>query len=105
MEVSLHNRVAMITGGAGGLGYAIACALADAGADVGLFDIDGDAAEKSATTITDSIGRKARAVSGDAASLADIRNAAQTITGRLGPIDILINNVGIWRSNNLLGVA
>ena len=101
----LYNHVAMITGGAGGLGYAIASALADAGADIGLVDIDGDAAEKSAVAIAHSMGRKACAVGGDAASLADIRNATQMIAGRLGPIDILINNVGIWRSNNVLDVA
>ncbi|MEB3021358.1 SDR family NAD(P)-dependent oxidoreductase [[Mycobacterium] crassicus] len=93
----LTGRAAVVTGAAGGIGSAVAAALAQAGAAVLVTDIDGDAAAKVAEQISASGGRAASATldvsdrdSADAA-------AAQAAELADGAIHILINNAGVTR--------
>jgi len=103
--VALNGHNAVVTGGASGLGRAIAERLAAAGADVGMLDLDAPAAQSAADAIRDATGRRACSVAADASARPQVAAALQTIARKLGPIDILINNVGIWRHNTLLEVT
>jgi len=91
----LKNRVAMVTGASRGIGAAIAVALAEAGAAVGLnYRERGDAANALAADINAAKGR-AVAIAADVSKAADVARMVEHATSQLGPIDILVNNAGI----------
>jgi NAD(P)-dependent dehydrogenase (short-subunit alcohol dehydrogenase family) len=86
----LDGRIALITGGGGGIGRAAAHALAQAGADVAVSDIDEDAAR----TVAEEIGR-GEAHRLDVADEAEVEIVVGRVMDRHGRIDILINNAGL----------
>jgi NAD(P)-dependent dehydrogenase (short-subunit alcohol dehydrogenase family) len=86
----LDGRLALITGGGGGIGRAAAHALAQAGADVAVSDIDEDAAR----TVAEEIGR-GEAHRLDVADEAEVETVVGRVMDRHGRIDILINNAGL----------
>ena len=90
----MDQRVALITGGAGGIGLAIARRFIGAGAGVALADIRQDVVERAAEDLR-KLGARAIALAGDVSTAA---GAAALVAGALdqfGRIDILINNAGI----------
>src|SRR5690349_16393800 len=89
----LEGKVAIVTGGANGIGRAISTRLAAEGASVAIADIQTEAAEKTAAEIRDAGGR-ALAVELDVTSLDDANAAAERVEHEFGPIDILVNNAG-----------
>jgi 3-oxoacyl-[acyl-carrier protein] reductase len=89
----LENRVAIVTGGAQGIGRAIALGLAKEGADVALADIDSEPASKVVDEITD-LGRKAIAIKTDVSKNEEAKLMAKTALDEFGKIDILVNNAG-----------
>jgi NAD(P)-dependent dehydrogenase (short-subunit alcohol dehydrogenase family) len=91
---SLEGRVAAITGAAGGLGFAMAEALAAAGATVALLDIDAAALDRAAKAIRDAGGRAETAVL-DVSDRAAVRAAIDGVAGRHGRLDVAIANAGI----------
>jgi NAD(P)-dependent dehydrogenase (short-subunit alcohol dehydrogenase family) len=90
----LDGKVALITGGARGLGRTMAIALAEAGADVALAGRTRETCETSAREISDATGRKISAFQGDITSAADVARLAAEVTAACGSIDILVNNAG-----------
>jgi NAD(P)-dependent dehydrogenase (short-subunit alcohol dehydrogenase family) len=88
----LTNKVALVTGGAQGLGYEMAEGLAEAGADLVLCALDRceEAAERLSV-----LGRRVLPVTMDVTSKADIRAAVAHTEREFGRIDILLNNAGI----------
>lgn len=89
----LSGRAALITGGGGGIGLAVARRLAESGARVALADIRGEAAEQSAAALR-ADGFEAIALSGDVGHPATSDAlVAQTLT-TFGQLDILVNNAG-----------
>lgn len=90
----LTGKVAIITGGAGGIGVVYARALCEAGASVVLADLDLEAATSTAKTLTDS-GFHAAAAHVDVASAQSAQAMATTAVEAFGGIDILINNAAI----------
>jgi 3-oxoacyl-[acyl-carrier protein] reductase len=90
----LSGKVALVTGGASGIGRGIVNALATAGANVGIVDrnLQGarTAAEESAK-----LGVRTAAAGADVGDQAEVGAAFSTITDALGTIDILCNNAGI----------
>ena len=92
----LQRRVALVTGGAGGLGGAICRRLAALGADVAVADID-VASPAGETVLRDvrAIGRRAIAIQVDVTSDAACAQMAHEAIEHLGAIDILIANAGI----------
>lgn len=92
---NLEGRVALVTGGGRGIGRAIALTLAEAGADVAVnYRERAEAAEATADQIR-GLGRRAEVVQADVSRAADAARLVEATEGRLGPIDILINNAGI----------
>ncbi len=91
----LDSRVALVTGGHKGLGFVMAQALAEAGADVVVTSRSKENAEASAAALAQSTGRRALGVVVDVADSAQIKAMVQTILDQFGRIDILVNNAGI----------
>jgi NAD(P)-dependent dehydrogenase (short-subunit alcohol dehydrogenase family) len=89
----LAGRAAIVTGGAAGIGAAIAKAFASEGASVMLADRDLDAARATAA----SIGEVAQAHAVDVTDEAQVQAMAREALARYGRIDILVNNAGIIR--------
>ena len=91
----LDGKVALVTGGARGLGLTMATALAEAGADVAVSGRSIGPGEEAASGIAKATGRRARAFAADVTSAADVERLAASVESALGPIDILINNAGV----------
>src|SRR5215470_485843 len=91
---SLAGRVAIVTGGASGLGRAGAIALARAGAAVAVADVDGDRAARVAADI-ESGGGKALAIACDVGVSARVQSMIERAVRELGRLDVLYNNAGI----------
>lgn len=92
MGTQLEGRVAVVTGGARGLGRAIAQRFVDEGARVALWDLDGDGAERTAGRLGGP--DRARAFAVDVADSAAVDRVAAA-TRAWGPIDTLVNNAGL----------
>jgi gluconate 5-dehydrogenase len=92
----LAGRVALVTGGARGLGRAIALGLAQHGARVAVADRDLDGAEQAAAAIR-ALHRDAVPFACDVAREDDVRRTVAAVEAEVGPVDILVNNAGITR--------
>ena len=91
----LDGKLALVTGGAGGLGLTMATALAEVGADVALADRALAACEKAAATLAASTGRKTKAYEVDVTSPASVEHLVKTIEAEMAPIDVLLNSAGV----------
>ena len=90
----LEGKVAVVTGGATGIGRGIAMLYAEEGCDLALIDRNGEGAEKVAAAIRQ-LGRRAIAIKADVGSEAEIEAAFAAIRKEFGDPDILVNNAGI----------
>ena len=88
----LKNKVAVIVGGAKGIGRAIAIRLAEEGACVAINDID-DAAGQAVESEIERLGGRSFYLHGDATSERDVADLMNAVKGRFGGLDILVNNV------------
>lgn len=91
----LKDKAAIVTGGAKGIGQAIAYRLAEAGAKVLVADLDEVAAQAAAKELTDH-GWTATAVSVDVSNEEDVKRMIAACKDEFGSIDILVNNAGIY---------
>ena len=91
----LDGRVALITGGNRGLGFAMAKALGEAGASVVVTSRREDRAMKSATTLAENTGQRTMGIAVDVTDAEQIESMIQTVVKEFGHIDILVNNAGI----------
>jgi NAD(P)-dependent dehydrogenase (short-subunit alcohol dehydrogenase family) len=93
-QFSLSGKVAIVTGGARGLGRQMALALAEAGADVAICDLLAEAGECVADELRN-LGRRACFGKVDVTNITDIEGFIKQVEAQLGPVDILVNNAGI----------
>ena len=94
MTRDLENKVAIVTGGAGGIGRVYARALAEAGASVVVADLNGEGATEVAAQLTGD-GLKAIGVRVDVTDLDSARAMVEAARAAFGGLDILVNNAGI----------
>ncbi len=95
----LANQVALVTGGGGAIGRAIAARLVEAGATVGLLDKDAAAAARAAAELPD---KRAHALEADITDRAAVVRALAELEERAGPPGVLINNAGWDRVGDFL---
>ena len=93
MDLGISGKTALVFGAGGGLGGAIALALAAEGAKVAVADINADAAQATVDAIIKR-GGVSKALVWDLADLAAIPDHIASVEAELGPIDILVNNTG-----------
>jgi NAD(P)-dependent dehydrogenase (short-subunit alcohol dehydrogenase family) len=96
-KIDLHQRNAIITGGARGFGYAIAERMLQSGANVSLWDIDSSRLTAAKEKL-ESFGR-VQTIAVELTDESEIAKALQAVQGTFGKIDILINNAGITGGN------
>lgn len=89
------HDVAVVTGGARGIGRAISVELARRGVHVAVLDIDTDAAEDTAKEII-AAGGTAAGLHADVVEPDQMNSVAANVTDRLGPVTVLVNNAGTW---------
>lgn len=99
--MDLEGKVALVTGGAQGIGKVTALLLASKGAHVAVSDINMEGAVQAAKEIK-GLGRKGLALGGDVSNPADAERIVVETVEQLGGIDILVNNAGITRDRLLL---
>jgi 2-deoxy-D-gluconate 3-dehydrogenase len=91
----LSGKVALVTGGALGIGQGIAFRLAEAGASVVITDINLEAATQTVSEIK-ARGGKALAITANAASVDDAKKAVKAAVDNFGSLDSLVNNAGVF---------
>ncbi|HEU4679627.1 MAG TPA: SDR family NAD(P)-dependent oxidoreductase, partial [Terrimicrobiaceae bacterium] len=93
-QFSLRDKVSIMTGGARGLGKAMAQSLAQAGSDIVIVDLDLAAAQQTADLLA-AEGTRTLALRIDITDPADVDKMTDQILGKFGHIDVLFNNAGI----------
>lgn len=101
--MSLENKVAIVTGGAKGIGLAIAKRFASDGARVVIADIDEDAGSRAVEEVG-GLGA-VRFVRCDVGDRADVDNLVSSVVQSWGGIDVLVNNAGIVHGADFLEVT
>src|SRR4051812_9618995 len=102
MQISLKDKVALVTGASRGIGRAIATTLAGAGAlAVVNYKSNNAAADEVVAAITAAEGR-AVAIQADISDSAGVERLFKNVMERYGKLDILVNNAGITRDTLLL---
>lgn len=97
----LKGKTALVTGGAQGIGRAIALSLAQSGADVAVSDINLDMAKKTADEIA-ALGVRSVAIGGNVADSESAKKMVDEAVEGLGSLFILVNNAGITRDNLIM---
>lgn len=98
------SRVAVVTGGASGMGLATAQRLAALGDRVGILDIDGDAAEQAAAAIR-ADGDAAVGVAVDVSDRPSVAAALDRVRAEFGPIQVLVTSAGVAPFEKFLDIA
>ncbi len=100
----LKDKVALITGGARGIGRAIGLTFAREGADIAVADVNLEIAQQTVLEIQD-LGRKAMALEMDVTNYEKVEEGVNKILDKMGKVDILVNNAGITKDNLLLRMS
>ena len=98
MDLKLHDKIALVTGGGGAIGAAIAGKLVEEGSTVYVADVDEQAARRTASRLGDA----AQAIRIDVARYDDMRRAVDAIVDRHHALDILVNNAGILKTASVI---
>ncbi len=99
MQATEHifsDKTALVTGGSRGIGRACCIRLAQAGARVAVNYSSNEAAANETARLVENAGGIALAVQADVSLAGDVERMVAEITGKLGPIDFLVNNAGVF---------
>ena len=99
----LDGKVAVITGGASGIGRGVANLFAKEGASVGIFDLNADNAKAVADEVA-AHGGKVAFATGDVSQEEDVIAGLKSLVAELGDVDIMVNNAGIDTTRELDGM-
>jgi 2-hydroxycyclohexanecarboxyl-CoA dehydrogenase len=100
----LKNRTVLVTGGANGIGAAIARRLAEEGCTIGILDTDIGTGESLASEI-EARGRRAKLYDADITDYDAVSRAVESFEAAFGPVSFLVNNAGWDRAQNFLDTA
>jgi 3-oxoacyl-[acyl-carrier protein] reductase len=100
----LANDVAIVTGGAQGIGRAVVTRLAAEGATVAILDVNAAGAQAAAAALV-ADGRKAVGLACDVTSREQVHEAVATVVAQFGRLSVLVNNAGIVRRAHFLEVT
>ncbi|MBF0253469.1 MAG: 3-oxoacyl-[acyl-carrier-protein] reductase [Candidatus Omnitrophica bacterium] len=103
--MKLKDKVSIITGGARGIGKAIALKFAFEGSDLALCDVNAEALQAAKKEIEEKTGRRVMVEKVDVTSMADCQTLIDKVLDNYGNIDILVNNAGITRDNLLIRMS
>ena len=93
--LNLEQKVAIVTGGASGIGRAICEGFAEVGVRVAVADVNGEGARQTADELRDKFGGEHIATTTDVTNKASVDAMAQAVLDAFGQLDILVNNAGI----------
>ena len=99
--INLEGKIAIVTGGASGIGRQISLLLSRLGTSVAVADLNKSLAEQTALEIQQA-GGKAKAFSLDVTQNASVQEMVDGVVSEFGAIHILVNNAGITNDNLLL---
>lgn len=100
----LEHQIAIVTGGANGIGRGIALGMAKEGADIVIADIDEINSQKTAEKIRE-LGRKVLVISTDVSSNEDNNKLVKATIAEFGKVDILVNNAGINTKGGIVDIT
>ncbi len=101
----LDNKVALVTGGARGIGREIVLKLASEGASVAFTDIRLEGAADEVMSLVRAKGVQATAIQSDVRILSEAQSTVDTVIKEYQRIDILVNNAGITRDNLIMRMS
>jgi 3-oxoacyl-[acyl-carrier protein] reductase len=104
MGMELKDHVALVTGSGSGIGKAIALRYAQAGANIAITDINGDAAQSTAAEVR-KLGRQTLAKVTDVADYDQVQTLMAEVIKTFGKIDILVSNAGISGGGPLVDLS
>src|SRR2546428_11843742 len=102
MELGLRGKTALVTGGSGGIGRAVASVLVREGAGVAFCARSAPALKSAARAFERTAGTARAGVRADLSRLEEVSRAVEAARDRLGTIDILVNNAGAIRGGDFL---
>jgi 3-oxoacyl-[acyl-carrier protein] reductase len=103
--MGFDGRVAIVTGGARGIGKAISKTLASRGADIVIADLQQDLAEETAKELANEFGKKVLPVPVDVSNSSSVNDMVQKSLDEFGQVDILVNNAGLTRDNLIMRMS
>jgi len=103
--IDLSGKIAVVTGGAQGIGKAVAETLARCGADVVVADLQMEKAKATAQEIADGTGNRAVAIQVDVADSESAKAMIDATIAEFERVDILVNNAGITRDNLIMRMS
>ena len=99
------GKVVLVTGAQQGIGRAMALEFAAAGADVAINWLDDEAAAQRVAEEVRAAGRRALPVQADVAQIAAVKAMVAAVEAGLGPVDVLVNNAGVFPRVPFLDMA
>lgn len=101
--MSLQGKVALVTGAAGGVGYAASEALAELGANIAMVDINETAANDKAKLLEKKFNRKTLVIKSDLEDELQVRSVPGEVVNKLGRLDVIVNSAALLAASGLKG--